>query len=158
VDLAEVARAAVAAAVLVPGVRVSVRLDATPPILGRADQLQLALEHLLRNVAEAFEREPGADGRAGDRRVEIRLTAERGRPTLAVAANGPGVPPSLLPHVFEPFSSEKSIATGLGLGLAIVKDIVTRHRGEVAIESSPAGTTVRLAFEPAAEPAVGLAA
>src|SRR5262249_9689496 len=53
---------------------------------------------------------------------------------------------SLAPHVFEPFSSTKSVVTGLGLGLAIVKDIVRRHGGEVAIDSDARGTTVTLTF------------
>jgi CheY-like chemotaxis protein len=71
--------------------------------------------------------------------------------TLAVADDGPGIPDSLFPHVFEPFSSTKSIATGLGLGLAIVKDIVSRHYGTVALETGPTGTTVTLAFSPSVD-------
>jgi len=64
-----------------------------------------------------------------------------------VKDNGPGIPDSILPHVFDAFSSTKSITSGLGLGLAIVKDIVHRHQGRVAIESSAAGTTVTFAFD-----------
>ncbi len=57
---------------------------------------------------------------------------------------GPGIPPDLLPHVFERFargSSSRSRDNGsTGLGLAIVDAVVAAHHGSVAISSRPGRT------------------
>jgi CheY-like chemotaxis protein/anti-sigma regulatory factor (Ser/Thr protein kinase) len=142
VDLAVVAHAAVEPlrATLPDSVRVRYELGAAPPIRAAADQLHVALEHLVRNAAEAL--------LSGGGTIVVGLRHLDGRVVLSVADDGPGIPDSLLPHVFAPFSSSKSITAGLGLGLPIVRDIVTRHRGRVSLASSPAGTTVTLSFEP----------
>ncbi|MFJ6541995.1 sensor histidine kinase [Streptomyces sp. NPDC091385] len=68
--------------------------------------------------------------------------------------NGPGIPPELLPHVFERFArgdSARTRATGsTGLGLAIVRAVVLAHGGDVHVESAPGRTvfTVRLPLTP----------
>ena len=54
---------------------------------------------------------------------------------LAVADNGPGIPGTILPHVFEPFYTTKNVGEGTGLGLAMVHGIVTEHGGSISIES-----------------------
>jgi signal transduction histidine kinase len=150
-DLRDVVNAAVAALELetFPGeIALGLELEAAAPLPGVRDQLQLAIEHVLRNACEALAPRGG--------RIEVALRTVEGRLVLTTRDDGPGIPPSLFPHVFQPFSSTKSVVTGLGLGLAIVKDIVGRHGGEVAIESSAGGTTVTLAFARNAEtPAVG---
>ncbi|MFO1267596.1 MAG: response regulator [Rubrivivax sp.] len=74
---------------------------------------------------------------------------------LEVRDNGPGIPPALLPHVFELFvQGERSLdrrAGGLGIGLTLVRRIVELHGGQVGVESSSAGSTftVRLPALPA---------
>jgi signal transduction histidine kinase len=66
--------------------------------------------------------------------------------TVIVADTGEGIPPALLPHVFERFVKGAS-STGSGLGLAIAHDIVTAHGGRLEIESEPgSGTRVRLSL------------
>ena len=62
---------------------------------------------------------------------------------LRVRDDGRGIPPELIPRVFEPHFSTRS--TGTGLGLAIVRRLVESWGGTVAIESDPEqGTTVTL--------------
>lgn len=60
---------------------------------------------------------------------KIRIRAERGpeEVRISVADNGPGIPPEILPHVFEPHVSTR----GSGLGLHIVRTIVRQDGGEV---------------------------
>jgi len=60
---------------------------------------------------------------------------------------GPGIDPTLLPHVFDRF---RSGGPGAGLGLALVREIVARHGGTVAIVAGRDGGTaarVRLPLE-----------
>jgi signal transduction histidine kinase len=63
---------------------------------------------------------------------------------ITVADTGEGIPPDLLPHVFERFAKGPR-STGSGLGLAIAHDIVVAHGGTITIENaSPRGTVVRV--------------
>ncbi|MGJ5754753.1 two-component system OmpR family sensor kinase [Streptomyces puniciscabiei] len=74
-----------------------------------------------------------------------------------VEDNGQGIPPELLPHVFERFArgdSARSRATGsTGLGLAIVQAVAAAHGGAVTVDSVP-GRTVFTVHLPALTPAV----
>ncbi|MEU6193820.1 HAMP domain-containing sensor histidine kinase [Streptomyces sp. NPDC047061] len=73
-----------------------------------------------------------------------------------VEDNGQGIPPDLLPHVFERFArgdSARSRSTGsTGLGLAIVQAVASAHGGAVTVDSVP-GRTVFTLYLPALAPA-----
>jgi len=73
-----------------------------------------------------------------------------GRVELAVVDTGPGIPPELLPTVFERFAKSEE-SRGSGLGLAIARAIVEAHRGTIAAESPidrehGTGTTIRISL------------
>ncbi|MEV0255264.1 HAMP domain-containing sensor histidine kinase [Streptomyces sp. NPDC050732] len=63
---------------------------------------------------------------------------------LEVQDDGPGIPSTLLPSVFERFArgdaSRSRHAGSTGLGLALVRAIVTAHGGTVTVESEPGRT------------------
>lgn len=65
---------------------------------------------------------------------------------LEVEDDGPGIPPELLPHVFERFArgdaSRSRHAGSTGLGLAIVQAVVAAHGGTVGVRSEPGRTVV----------------
>ncbi|ADD44888.1 ATP-binding protein [Stackebrandtia nassauensis] len=67
---------------------------------------------------------------------------------VVIRDDGPGIPPHLLPQVFQRFTrgdSSRSRASGsTGLGLAIVEAVIGAHDGEVSIDSEPGATTVRI--------------
>ncbi|WP_340377780.1 HAMP domain-containing sensor histidine kinase [Streptomyces sp. SS7] len=89
----------------------------------------------------------------------VTARVQRRGPWLCVDVqdNGQGIPPDLLPHVFERFArgdSARSRATGsTGLGLAIVQAVATAHGGAVTVDSVP-GQTVFTVHLPALAPAV----
>ncbi|MFI7408158.1 ATP-binding protein [Streptomyces sp. NPDC049627] len=84
----------------------------------------------------------------------VTARVQRRGPWLCVDVedNGQGIPPDLLPHVFERFArgdSARSRATGsTGLGLAIVQAVATAHGGAVTVDSVP-GRTVFTVHLPA---------
>lgn len=83
--------------------------------------------------------------------VTVRLREEGHFAVVRVSDTGVGIAPHDLPHVFERFYKADASRTiresGAGLGLAIVKEIVERHGGSVAIESTVGhGTAVILRF------------
>jgi signal transduction histidine kinase len=61
--------------------------------------------------------------------------------TITVADTGEGIPPELLPHVFERFAKGPT-STGSGLGLAIAHDIVRAHGGEITLRNATSGGTI----------------
>jgi signal transduction histidine kinase len=61
---------------------------------------------------------------------------------LQVADTGKGIPEDVLPHIFEPFFSQKESKKSIGMGLSVVYGIVQAHHGSVAVDSRlGAGTT-----------------
>jgi two-component system phosphate regulon sensor histidine kinase PhoR len=72
--------------------------------------------------------------------VHVRLTELEGDVEVAVTDTGPGVPPEMVPKLFERFTrgSAQSAKVGSGLGLMIVKEIVEAHGGRVGVRTAPA--------------------
>ncbi len=92
----------------------------------RADEVKEVVVNLLENARNA-----------GAKRVEVRVAPGE----IRVSDDGSGIPPELLPRVFEPrFSTTTS---GSGLGLAIVKRLVESWSGRIEVESAVGwGTTI----------------
>ncbi len=71
---------------------------------------------------------------------------------LSIADRGHGMPAEVLQSCLDPFFSTKA-ETGVGLGLSVTYGIVSRHRGEITIDSTPKeGATVQISL-PLAAPA-----
>lgn len=71
--------------------------------------------------------------------------------TVRIADRGPGIPPDLLPRLFERFASGPGSA-GLGLGLYLSRRLAEAHGGTLTVElSGPGGTTFLLALPAARE-------
>jgi signal transduction histidine kinase len=113
------------------------------------DRLEQVASNLVSNAVDHGE--PGTP-------VRVELAGEPDAVVLTVRNSGPGMPPEVLAHLFEPFSrapDEKSRkASGLGLGLFISREIVRGHGGEIfASSEAETSVTVRLPRRSAAESA-----
>ncbi|MDG3443520.1 ATP-binding protein [Nitrospirillum amazonense] len=88
-------------------------------------------------------------------RVRVETKAEAGSVVLRVADEGPGLPPGMEAHAFDPFwradDSRARISGGTGLGLAVVQAIARAHGGDVRAEPvTPQGVAfeIRLPLRP----------
>jgi len=62
--------------------------------------------------------------------------------TITVSDTGKGIPDDVLPHIFEPFFSQKESKKSIGMGLSVVYGIVHSHRGTIQVNSKlKEGTT-----------------
>jgi signal transduction histidine kinase/BarA-like signal transduction histidine kinase len=134
------------------GVTYDVRVEGGPtvPVAGAAEELREALLNLLNNALEAMP--------AGGR-FTFRVGAGNGRVVIRAEDSGCGMSEETRRRVFEPFFTTKG-AQGNGLGLAVVWGIVSRHGGEITVESALGrGTTFVIGLPiPSALPTVGVAA
>src|SRR3977135_4113694 len=113
--------------------------------------------NLITNALQAIEGQPGSmkgtpDGTSnGILRLSIAPEVSNGGPGVCVTVedSGPGVPPELREHIFNPFFTSKK--DGVGLGLSIVAKIVDDHRGTIRLDSDTTkGARFRVFFPQAA--------
>jgi two-component system, OmpR family, sensor histidine kinase KdpD len=75
--------------------------------------------------------------------ILLQVRHETGWLVLNVADNGPGLPPELLPRIFDKFfRAPNAPAGGSGLGLAIVKGFVEAHGGQIFATNRPDGGAI----------------
>lgn len=100
-------------------------------LIGDPDRLRQALANL---VANALKHSPPG----GAVTVEVeRQTREDGSWALvSVSDQGPGVPPHLMPRLFERFARGPG-SSGLGLGLYLARQIALAHGGTLEVHSEP---------------------
>ncbi len=82
-------------------------------------------------------------------KVSSGMTADKKLVWLSVEDNGPGIDPSQVNKVFEPFTRGDTArgSEGMGLGLAIVKRIVSQHHGAVSVSNrSQGGLRAQISF------------
>jgi signal transduction histidine kinase len=105
-----------------------------PDIRADRDRIKQVLLNLVLNAIEAM---PTGG------RLTLGAAASSAALTLRVTDTGSGIPPQLLPRVFEPYVTTKT--RGLGLGLAIARRIVEAHGGRIEAESQVGqGTSFRV--------------
>ena len=98
-----------------------------------ADRFRRVVINLIENAAQALieDADPNAQ-----RRIHV-ATSAADMAEIVISDSGPGIPPAILPRVFEPLFSTKSFGTGLGLPTA--KQIVEQHGGTITLANTPAG-------------------
>jgi signal transduction histidine kinase len=81
--------------------------------------------------------------------VDVRVHAEGGKVGVEIVDSGPGIPPDLLPRVFDRFFRiEGSDTEGSGLGLAIAKHAAERNRIDLSLDNriDRSGLVARVSF------------
>ncbi len=138
---------------ILSGANITCRLD-IPEDLWRpqVDEVQLAqvLQNLVLNAREAMPQ----GGTLYLRAKNIEITEENPLPLrpgpyvrLEVKDTGCGIPPHLLPHIFDPYFTTKE--HGSGLGLAVVYAIVSDHDGYIEVNSKEGQGTSFVIYLPA---------
>jgi len=102
------------------------RADNLPLTSFDSNQMKQVLINLIKNALEAME--------AGGT-ITVTTAAENGYVTVSVHDTGKGIPPDILPQIFNPFFTTKK--TGTGLGLAVINKIIEDHHGNITVTSSP---------------------
>jgi len=124
-----------------------VRLPQASPVIVSADRghLATALKAMCVNSLEALR--PG-----GRIEIAVRASAEEAEGSggtkwaeLVIADTGPGIPPEVRRHLFDPYFSGREAGRGIGLGLSKSWRIVSEHGGRIVVESQPErGATFRI--------------
>lgn len=105
-----------------------------------AGQVQQAVNNIILNAVQAM-------GDGGQIRIGLHNVGDGDTDVdwveIVIADNGPGIASEIQARMFEPYFTTKE--TGSGLGLATTHSIITKHGGNLTVESSPGeGTTFRL--------------
>jgi len=108
------------------------------------DRVRRVVINLFENACQALaEVDPAEAGR--DRLLTVATRETGGVVQICFEDTGPGIPPEVLPRIFDPLFSTRSFGTGLGL--PTVRQIVEQHGGRIEITSEPGqGTRVLIAL------------
>ncbi|HXX65144.1 MAG TPA: ATP-binding protein [Bacteroidota bacterium] len=111
------------------------------PVLADGDAVVQAVVNLVANTIKY----------AGQRkRLTVVLESREGSARCSVRDRGRGIPPEVIPHLFERFYRAPDVrrdVQGVGLGLPLVKHIMDAHNGTVEVTSEVGeGSTFTLLF------------
>ena len=121
-------------------------------VMGDLIRLSQVVSNLLGNAAK-YSTKPG--------RIQLLLRQDGAEAMVVVIDEGAGIPPELLPHIFDLFvQGDHTLARsqgGLGIGLTLVRRLIEMHGGSVSAQSLGVGHgsqfTIRLpALSPSTAP------
>jgi PAS domain S-box-containing protein len=135
------------------------------PVMGNATQIHQVLLNLCVNARDAMPQGGnlcvGAENCLLDATAARALERQHGHRVtpgpwlvLQVKDTGTGIPPEILPRIWEPFFTTKGTDKGTGLGLSTVRGIVETHHGFVTLQTSPGAGTDFQVYLPATMAAV----
>jgi CheY-like chemotaxis protein len=108
-----------------------------PPVAGNPARLSQVFVNLLVNAAHAI-----PPGHRQGHRIRLSARVSGDAVTVEVEDTGTGIPPAVLPRVFDPFFTTRPAGEGTGLGLSISRSIVAAVGGSVELGSQPGRGTV----------------
>ena len=113
-----------------------------PKICAYGSELNQIWTNLISNAIEAMQ---------GKGELRVRTARDMDRVLVEIGDNGPGIPPEVLPRIYDPFFTTKGVGEGTGLGLDTVCRIIRGHHGEIHVTSRPGDTRFQV-YLPIAQP------
>ncbi len=120
--------------------------DDLPFVTADENQLVQVMVNLLTNAEQAMR-----DAK-GEGRITVQTVVTRGRVSVSVGDDGPGIPKENLSKIFDPFFTTKEVGQGTGLGLSISYSIVSQNDGNLRVISEKGEGTTFYIDLPAVEP------
>ena len=120
--------------------------DDVPSISAYGGELNQVWTALVENALDAM----ALDETAHARTLTLRLSCSGTTVLVEICDNGPGIAPEIRSRIFEPFFTTKTVGAALGMGLDTANRLVTKHKGQLKVETSTPGETciqVRLPIE-----------
>ncbi len=131
-DLAEVVKNTLALShnqLHLKGVRATLQVAPHLPLVhGDSQQLSQVVLNLVLNAVDA-------SPKGGTIEVSVHRAKDENFVEIRVQDHGTGIPSHILPSIFDPFFTTKPKGKGVGLGLSICKGILSRHGGELTVET-----------------------
>lgn len=126
------------------GIEVTSRLSPDLPQLSNGgDKLKQIVLNLLLNAIEATP----AGGNVRIETAELANHRHQRFIEILVADSGPGIPPEVIDHIFDPLDTSKGDEHA-GLGLSIVKSLTESMQGCITFKTSASGTTFQISLPP----------
>jgi C4-dicarboxylate-specific signal transduction histidine kinase len=112
-----------------------------------ADRLMQVLVNALQNAVDAMRTHPGSGNV-----IRVHGQGDAREVVLHVDDQGPGVDPTIVERLFEPFATTKPPGEGTGLGLYTSYMLVKAMDGDLSLSTRPEGGARATLCLPAAEP------
>lgn len=116
-----------------------------PPVWGHKSRLAQVIYNLVINAYEAIGTGNQSPADAGGHVIRICTSCQDDQVAVTVSDTGPGIAPSNLGRILEPFFTTKAIGQAKGLGLSISHEIIRDCGGRLKIDSEQMqGATFRV--------------
>ncbi|MBI3398901.1 MAG: PAS domain S-box protein [Deltaproteobacteria bacterium] len=110
------------------GIKIEKAFDSDLPRLTLdRHKIQQVFTNILLNAVQAIE---------GKGEITVKTKLENGWCCVDIEDTGKGIPPNILPRIFDPFVTTKDVGKGTGLGLSVSKGIVDMHDGKIDVKSA----------------------
>jgi PAS domain S-box-containing protein len=107
-----------------------------PPILGDLRSLEQVFTNIISNAVNAMKENGGT---FAVKIAKLNTNGSKSMIQVDLSDTGPGIPSNIQEKIFDPFFTTNT--NGTGLGLSISKQIITAHKGSIALTSFPGGTS-----------------